>query len=114
MRASASGLHFGDRPTGGSPGTIVWFGGRFVDGAEPAAATMPAVPIDDPGYLLGDGVFATLRGYDGVCFRARAHLEPLARGAALFAIPLPVDIVALTALVDEAARGPARKTPTFA
>jgi branched-chain amino acid aminotransferase len=62
------------------------------------------VSVLDRGYLLGDGVFATLRGYDGRCFRARRHLAELARGAALFGIALPVPLARLAELADEGAR----------
>jgi branched-chain amino acid aminotransferase len=73
-----------------------------VDG-ELRDASGVSLPLDDPGYLLGDGVFATMRGYEGRCFRARAHLEALARGAAMFGIEVPVDPSALARLADEAA-----------
>lgn len=69
---------------------------RFVDAGEGAT-----VSLLDSGYLLGDGVFATMRGYDGRCFRAGAHLGELARGADRLGIGLPI---ALTALADEAHR----------
>lgn len=61
------------------------------------------VPVTDRGYLLGEGVFATLHGYDGVCFRAERHLQVLARGAAMFGLTLPLGIERLLAVVDEAA-----------
>src|SRR6478672_7362582 len=79
--------------------SAVYFGGPFVapDGEE------ARVPLTDPGYLLGDGVFATMRGYDGVCFRAERHIAILARGAELFGLPLPVGVDRLVAIADEAA-----------
>ncbi len=58
----------------------------------------------DRGYLVGDGVFATMRGYAGRCFRAHVHLADLARGAALFGIDLPLEVDALATLADEAAK----------
>ncbi|MBS2014528.1 MAG: aminotransferase class IV family protein [Deltaproteobacteria bacterium] len=61
------------------------------------------VHVTARGYLLGEGVFATMRGYEGVCFRSREHLATLARGAALFGLELPVDQAALADLADEAA-----------
>jgi branched-chain amino acid aminotransferase len=78
--------------------TVLYVGGRFV-GPDDAV-----VPLLDRGYLLGDGVFATMRGYGGVCFRAKAHLTELARGAALFGIDLPMPSEELAELADEAAR----------
>ncbi len=58
----------------------------------------------DHGYLLGDGVFATMRAYRGVCFRADRHLAALARGAALFGIELPSSLLQIAGLANEAAR----------
>ena len=58
----------------------------------------------DHGYLLGDGVFATMRGYEGVCFRADRHLAELQRGAELFGIELPSSPRAIAELANEAAR----------
>lgn len=48
-------------------------------------------PLDcaDRGFLLGDGVFETMRLHDGVPVRLDAHLRRLAEGAALLQIPLP-------------------------
>ena len=57
----------------------------------------------DPGYLLGEGVFATMRGYDGVCFRPEKHLATLARGAEAFGLSLPLSVTRLIAIADEAA-----------
>jgi branched-chain amino acid aminotransferase len=77
--------------------TFLCVDGRLRDASD------AGVPLDDPGYLLGDGVFATMRGYEGRCFRASAHLEELARGAALFGIEVPVGLDRLARLADEAA-----------
>jgi branched-chain amino acid aminotransferase len=74
---------------------VVFFDGRFVAEA--------AIPIDDPGYLRGEGVFATLRGYAGRCFEKDAHLTDLARGADALGIAVPLEHARLAALVDEAA-----------
>jgi branched-chain amino acid aminotransferase len=81
------------------PYSAVYFEGRFV----PPEGDEARVPLTDPGYLLGDGVFATMHGYDGVCFRAERHLAILARGAELFGLTLPVGVDRLVAIADEAA-----------
>ncbi len=81
------------------PYSAVYFEGRFVAPQGEEAR----VPVTHPGYLLGDGVFATMRGYDGVCFRAERHLAILSRGAELFGLPLPVGKDRLIAIADEAA-----------
>jgi branched-chain amino acid aminotransferase len=40
-----------------------------------------ALPLGDPGVLLGDAVFETMRSYGGRVFSLDAHLERLARSA---------------------------------
>jgi branched-chain amino acid aminotransferase len=86
-----------------APYSAVFFQGRFV------APEDACVRVTDPGYLLGEGVFATLRAYDGVCFRAERHLTILARGAAMFGLELPCETEHLASIADEAAsRVPAR------
>lgn len=74
----------------------------FVDGAF-VRASDARVPALDRGLLLGHGVFATMRGYAGRCFRARAHLAQLARGAARFGIPMPLSEERLAAIADACA-----------
>lgn len=49
----------------------------------------PEIPADDRGFLLGDGLFETVRVYGGVPFRLEAHLDRLAEGAERLGIPLP-------------------------
>lgn len=77
--------------------SVVYLADGFVDPDE------ARVRVDDRGYLLGDGVFATLRGHRGVCFRSQDHLARLARGADLFGLALPAPIPRLTAIANEAA-----------
>jgi branched-chain amino acid aminotransferase len=43
----------------------------------------------DRGLLLADGLFETLRAYDGRLFRLEAHLARLAAGAVVLGLPLP-------------------------
>lgn len=76
---------------------VVYADGRFVT---PEEAT---VSLGEPGFLVGDGVFATLRARRGRCFRTAAHLEGLALGRALFELDAPVTDDALGALLDDAA-----------
>ncbi len=51
-----------------------------------------AVSPFDRGLLLGDGLFETIRAYDGRLFRLVDHLARLQRGAALLDITLPPDL----------------------
>lgn len=61
----------------------VWLDGRLLDPADAAIA------IGDRGFLLGDGLFETMRAYAGHVFRLDAHLARLRAGAARVGIPVP-------------------------
>jgi len=47
------------------------------------------VSVDDPGFLVGDGVFETLRLYDGVPFLLEEHLHRLGGSLRQAAIEIP-------------------------
>lgn len=47
------------------------------------------VPINDRGLMYGDGLFETMRVYNGKAFRMAQHLERMVRGAEFLKIPLP-------------------------
>ena len=64
---------------------IVWIDGRLADTESPEGRVSPL----DHALLTGDGVFETLRVYDGVPFALRRHLERLARSAAGMRLPVP-------------------------
>lgn len=53
------------------------------------------VSVYDRGFLYGDGVFETVRSYDGVPFALTEHLERLERSAKAVGIRLPVSLRAL-------------------
>lgn len=72
----------------------VWVDGALVDG------DAPAVSAFDHGLLTGDGVFETLKTYDGVVFAARRHLARLAHSAAGLGLSLRPD-AELRAAMDE-------------
>jgi branched-chain amino acid aminotransferase len=55
----------------------------------------------DRGFGLGDGLFETLRAYDGRPFRLADHLERMSTAAAALGIPLPVDMPAVAVAVAE-------------
>ena len=57
--------------------------GRLIEAS--AARIDPA----DRGLLLADGLFETLRVYDGQAFQLAAHLARLAAGAAALDLPMP-------------------------
>ncbi len=58
------------------------------------------IDVADRGLLLGDGLFETLRAYDGHPFRLADHLQRLGRAAAELGIPLPADMPDLAGAVD--------------
>ena len=47
------------------------------------------VSVFDRGFLYGDGVFETLRVYNGIVFRRDAHWERLERSASLIRLEIP-------------------------
>jgi aminodeoxychorismate lyase len=62
---------------------VVFLNGKFVPEAD------AVVPLNDRGFLLGDGLFETVRVANGKTFRFAQHLERLARGAEFLKIKLP-------------------------
>jgi len=62
---------------------VVFLNGRFLSEAD------AVVPLNDRGFLLGDGLFETVRVARGRGFRLAQHLERLGRGADFLKIKLP-------------------------
>jgi branched-chain amino acid aminotransferase len=62
---------------------LVFLNGQFVPEAQ------AVIPVSDRGFLLGDGLFETLRVAAGRPFRFAQHLARLARGADVLKIKLP-------------------------
>src|SRR5512137_902205 len=71
--------------------TNVWIDGRIV----PAEA--PALSVFDRGFLLGDGIFETLRARRGVAIELDEHLERLRESAVPLGIRLPADDTTIVA-----------------
>jgi branched-chain amino acid aminotransferase len=65
--------------------TNIWIDGRIV----PAGS--PALSVFDRGFLLGDGIFETLRARRGVAIELDEHLERLRESALPLGIRLPAD-----------------------
>ena len=59
------------------------------------------VSVFDHGFLYGDGVYETLRGYRGRVFQLAEHLARLERSASRIQLHLPVSLERLTDLVRE-------------
>ncbi|HTY88230.1 MAG TPA: aminotransferase class IV [Candidatus Acidoferrum sp.] len=62
---------------------LVFLNGQFVPDAQ------AVVPINDRGFMYGDGLFETVRVCNGRPFRLAQHLERLARGADFLKIICP-------------------------
>lgn len=50
------------------------------------------VSVFDHGFLYGDGIYETMRVYDGVVFKLEEHLKRLYRSALLIGLMVPLDI----------------------
>ncbi|MGI6247711.1 MAG: aminotransferase class IV [Pseudochelatococcus sp.] len=73
---------------------ICWLDGSLIDGAQKALA------LDDRGFLLGDGLYETIRIAQGRVQQAGRHLARLAHGASVIGLPMPTaDIAAAMAAV---------------
>jgi branched-chain amino acid aminotransferase len=62
---------------------VVFLNGQWV------AEAQAVVPVNDRGLLYGDGLFETMRVFNGRPFRMAQHLERMVRGANYLKIPLP-------------------------
>ena len=62
---------------------LVYIDGRILPPSD------ASVPLDDRGFLYGDGLFETVRVYHSVPFRIGRHLERMAASARELGIPLP-------------------------
>jgi branched-chain amino acid aminotransferase len=62
---------------------VIFLNGQFLPEAQ------AVVPVNDRGFLLGDGLFETMRVVGGKPFRFAQHLDRLARGADFLKIKCP-------------------------
>jgi branched-chain amino acid aminotransferase/para-aminobenzoate synthetase component 1 len=65
---------------------FVWLNDKLI----PLAQAL--VPVNDRGFLYGDGLFETLRADDGRVHFLTEHLERLGASARAFRLPFPADI----------------------
>jgi branched-chain amino acid aminotransferase len=72
----------------------MWLDGRLVDAAD------ARISVLDHGLTVGDGVFETMRAYDGRPFAVGRHLERLAASAAGLRLGLPPATVVREAIDD--------------
>lgn len=57
------------------------------------------ISVFDHGFLYGDGIYETMRVYDGVTFMLDEHLRRLYRSASMIGLTIPVDVDSLKAYV---------------
>lgn len=74
---------------------LAWIDGVFINLAE------AKVPLEDRGYLLGDGVYEVTRVYNCRPFYLTAHLERLQRSADAIRIDIPYTKPEIEQAVDE-------------
>jgi len=81
-----------------TPGRALWINGRICRGEE---ATLS---LFDRGARDGEGLFETLRVYDGRPFAWTRHMERLVLSAAVLGFPVPASPVTLRTALDELLR----------
>jgi len=72
---------------------MIWLDGEWVEAA--------ALPVSDRGFLLGDGLFETLRWSGGRIPRLDYHQARMRRSADMMGLPDPFDGVSLEALAAQ-------------
>lgn len=60
------------------------------------------VSVFDHGFLYGDGVYETMRSYDGVVFMLDEHITRLHRSASLIGLHIPKNAAGIKAAIHEA------------
>ena len=62
------------------------------------------ISVFDHGYLYGDGIYETLRAYDGMVFKAEEHIARLFRSAKAMELKLPLDDNGIYKAVNDSMR----------
>jgi len=73
----------------------VYLNGKIVDSRD------AVVSVFDHGFLYGDGIYETMRVYDGVVFRLDQHIRRLFRSASLIGLSIPLDVDRLRIAIYE-------------
>lgn len=67
-------------------GMYVYLNGKIIPSKE------AVVSVFDHGFLYGDGIYETMRVYDGVIFKLDEHLRRLYRSASMIGLMIPPDL----------------------
>lgn len=62
------------------------------------------ISVFDHGFLYGDGIYETLRAYDGVAFKFDEHIERLFRSAGMIGLKIPMSPADIKKAVDKTIR----------
>lgn len=81
-----------------------WKNGKFFE------ETKACVSLSDRGFLYGDGIFETMRAYDGAVFMLEAHMERLFASLEVVKIKPPFSKAALKSAVRSCIRKNALKS----
>ena len=73
----------------------IYLNGKIVPSKE------AVVSVFDHGFLYGDGIYETMRVYDGVVFRLDQHIGRLFRSASLIGLSIPSDVDQLKVAIYE-------------
>jgi branched-chain amino acid aminotransferase len=73
----------------------VYLNGKIVDSRD------AVVSVFDHGFLYGDGIYETMRVYDGVVFRLDQHIRRLFRSASLIGLSIPFAVDQLKIAIYE-------------
>jgi len=84
IQDGALGTSTPTRPRTAAP--VVWVNGQRM------SADAPHLSALDRGFTLADGVFETMRVYDGHAFRLDAHIRRLSDALSALGIPLPTEM----------------------
>jgi branched-chain amino acid aminotransferase len=68
---------------------FIYLNGKIVSSKE------AVVSVFDHGFLYGDGIYETMRCYEGVIFKSDEHIRRLFRSASLIGLTIPLDVSAL-------------------
>src|SRR5512147_3002281 len=74
---------------------LVYLNGHFV------AREKALVSVFDHGFLYGDGIYETMRAYDGTLFLLKKHLARLKRSAAAISLKLPLSLEEIADALNE-------------
>ncbi len=65
---------------------LVYLNGKFVEKEQ------ALVSVFDHGFLYGDGIYETMRAYEGTIFLLKKHLDRLKRSARAISLKLPIPL----------------------